>query len=124
MSQERRYTVEQANAELPHLRELLPQIREARQGLIASSRRISEAVAGDGGGVAGTDWFAHQQVLRDAIQDLAARGILLRDPETGLIDFPAEREGRPIYLCWRLDDAGDVAYFHDEQAGYGGREPL
>jgi hypothetical protein len=124
VSIERIYTVEEANAAVSHLRELLPRVREARQGLIASSRRISEAVAGDGGGVAGTDWFAHQQVLKDAVEDLAGRGILLRDPETGLVDFPAEREGRPVFLCWRLDDPDGVAFYHEEQAGYGGRRPL
>jgi hypothetical protein len=121
---ERRYSVEEANAEVEHLRDLLPRIREARQGLIATSRRITEAVADDGGGVAGSDWFRHQQVLREAVEDLAGRGILLRDPETGLVDFPAERDGRPVFLCWRLDDPAGVEYFHEEQAGYRGRKPL
>jgi hypothetical protein len=124
VSDDRRYTVEEANAALPHLRELLPRIREARQGLIATSERISAAVASDGGGIAGSEWFGHQQELKAAVEDLAARGILLRDPETGLVDFPADREGRFVYLCWRLDDPGDVAYYHEEQAGYGGRRPL
>jgi hypothetical protein len=121
---ERRYTVEEADAVVPHLRELLPAVREARQGLIASSRRISEAVADDGGGVAGSDWFRHQQTLKAAVEDLAERGILLRDPETGLVDFPGEVDGRSVFLCWRLDDPAGVAYYHEEQAGYRGRKPL
>jgi hypothetical protein len=120
----RRYTVAEANTMLPYLRELLPAIREARQGLIASSRRIAEAVAGDGGGVEGSAWFRHQQTLRDAIQGLAERDILLRDPARGLVDFPAEREGRLVFLCWRLDDPGEVAFYHEEHAGYGGRRPV
>ena len=124
MSTDRRYTVEEANVEVARLRELLPRVREARRGLLASSRRITEAVADDGGGVAGSDWFGHQQVLRDAVEDLAERGILLRDPDTGLVDFPAERDGRPVFLCWRLDDPDGVAFYHEEQAGYGGRKPL
>jgi hypothetical protein len=124
VSTDRRFTVEEANAAVPHLRELLPRVREARQGLIASSTRISEAVAGDGGGVAGTDWFGHQQALKEAVDDLATRGILLREPETGLVDFPAERDGRTVFLCWRLDDPGGVAFYHEEEAGYRGRRPL
>ena len=123
MSTERVYTVAGANAELDALRERLPRLREARQGLIASSSRIEDAVAADGGGVAGSDWFRHQQTLKDEVEYLAERGILLRDPETGLVDFPAEREGKRILLCWRLGE-GDVAYFHTEHSGFSGRQPL
>ena len=39
------------------------------------------------------------------------------------MDFPAEREGRLVFLCWRLDDPDGVAYYHEEQAGYRGRRP-
>ena len=120
---ERMFTVEEANAELPELRRRLPVLREARQALITSTRRIDEAVAVDGGGVAGSDWFAHQQTLKAEITYLAERGILLRDPETGLVDFPAERDGERVFLCWRLGE-DDVAHFHGEHAGFSGREPL
>ena len=120
---ERLFTPEGANAELAELRERLPRLRDARQGLIAASERITEAVAHDGGGVAVPEWFAHQQALRAELEYLAERGILLRDPDTGLIDFPAEREGRRVYLCWRLGE-GPVAYFHEETSGFNGRKPL
>ena len=95
MTTDRRYTMEEANTVVPHLRELLPRVREARQGLLASSRRITEAVAGDGGGVAGSDWFGHQQVLKEAVEDLAGRGILLRDPGDGARGLPGRAGGPP-----------------------------
>jgi hypothetical protein len=120
---DRRFTVEEANEELPGLRELLPAIRDARAGLIESSTRIADAVAGDGGGIAGTDWFRHQQTLRDGLESLAERGIVLRDTATGLVDFPSERDGEPIFLCWRLGE-GDVAFFHAEHGGFRSRRPL
>jgi hypothetical protein len=120
---ERLFTVEEANAELPELRRRLPALRRARQGLIASSQRIDEAVAVDGGGVAGSDWFAHQQALKAEVTYLAERGILLRDPETGLVDFPAERDDEHVFLCWRLGE-DEVGYFHGEHGGFGGRRPL
>ena len=123
MTTDRVFTVADANAELDALRERLPRLREARQGLIASSSRIEDAVAADGGGVAGSDWFRHQQTLKDEVEYLAQRGILLRDPETGLVDFPGEREGERILLCWRLGES-DVAYFHTEHSGFSGRRPL
>jgi hypothetical protein len=119
----RRYSVGEADALLEELRARLPLVREARQGLIDSSARITEAVAGDGGGVAGSDWFQHQQTLKEQLEWLAEHDILLRDPESGLVDFPSERDGRPVFLCWRVGEAA-VSYFHPEATGYSGRQPL
>jgi hypothetical protein len=123
MTTDRTFTVGDANAELVELRERLPRLREARLGLIASTERITEAVASDGGGIAGSDWFQHQETLKAEVEYLADRGILLRDPDSGLIDFPAERDGEQVFLCWRLGE-GDVAYYHGVHSGFSGRKPL
>ena len=123
MTEDRLYALGEANAELPDLRERLPRLRVARDGLIAASERIKEAVASDGGGVAEAGWFTHQQTLKTELEHLAERGILLRDPEIGLVDFPAERDGRRVYLCWRLGE-DEVAWYHEENAGFGSRKPL
>jgi hypothetical protein len=120
---ERRFTIDEANAELEELRIRLPRLREARQRLIDTSERITSAVGIDGGGVEGSDWFRAQESLKAELLWLADRGILLRDPETGLIDFPAERDGTRVLLCWRLDE-DEVAWYHDEQSGFSGRKPL
>ena len=123
MSPERLFSRDEANAELDLLRALLPRLRDARRELIASSERISGAVAVDGGGVAGSDWFRAQQTLKADVEELAHRGILLKDPETGLVDFPSQLNGERVLLCWRLDEP-DVAWYHDEHAGFRGRKPL
>lgn len=123
MTEERRYTLDEANGELEELRELLPRLRDARRALIEASRRITDAVAADGGGVAGSDWFRAQQTLKEDVEELARRGIILRDPETGLVDFPSELEGRPVLLCWRLGE-GEVGWYHDEEVGFRGRKRL
>lgn len=120
---ERRFTPEEANAELPELRERLPRLRDARHALIRASERITDAVASDGGGVAGSDWFAAQSSLRAEVLYLAGHGILLRDPETGLVDFPGEVDGLPVYLCWRLGEER-VAWYHGHDAGFASRKPL
>jgi len=116
------YDRERAEAALPMLRDMLPRIREARRALIDASERITEAVAADGGGVSGGDWFAAQERLRTDLTALADAGILLRDPETGLVDFPAERDGERVFLCWKLGEE-TVAFFHGEHAGYTSRKP-
>jgi hypothetical protein len=123
MTTDRVFTLADANAELAELRERLPRLRDARNGLIASSERITAAVASDGGGVSGSDWFRHQQTLKTEVEYLAERGILLRDPDAGLIDFPAERDGEEVFLCWRLGE-DDVAYYHGVHSGFSGRKPL
>jgi hypothetical protein len=119
----RLYDRERAEAALPMLRELLPRIREARRALIEASERITEAVAADGGGISGGDWFAAQERLRADLTALADEGILLRDPETGLVDFPAERDGERVFLCWRLGE-DQIGFYHGEHGGFSGRRRL
>jgi hypothetical protein len=119
----RTYTADEAQAELPALREQLARIRTSRRTLIDASRRITDAVAADGGGVAGSDWFEAGRQLRLDVTDLAEREILLRDPEGGLVDFPAKVDGRSIFLCWRADE-DHVAYWHEQDSGFLGRRPL
>jgi hypothetical protein len=123
VNEERRFTIEEAKAELDDLRERLPRLREARRTLIRSTERITEAVAADGGGTEGRDWFDAQRALRGDIMNLADRGILLRDPEAGLVDFPAERDGQRVFLCWRLGEE-TIAFYHGETTGFTGRRPL
>ncbi len=117
------FDVESAEAALPMLRTLLPRVRDDRRALIRASERIASAVDADGGGVAGGDWFEAQRRLRHDLTVLAEAGVLLRDPETGLVDFPADRDGRRVYLCWRLGE-DRVAWFHEERGGVAGRKPL
>ena len=119
---DRVFTADAANAELEDLRTLLPRLREARRRLVKASTRITDAVASDGGGVAGTDWFDAQLELKADVQQLAKAGILLRDPEKGLVDFPAERDGRRVFLCWQLGE-DEVSFFHEETNGFSSRKP-
>jgi hypothetical protein len=123
MSDEKLFTAEEANASLDELREVLPRLREARRALISAGKRITERVANDGGGVEGRDYFDARRILKEDVERLAAAGILLRDPESGLVDFPAEREGRRVFLCWRLGEES-VGWYHDVEAGFVGRKPL
>jgi len=76
VTEDRLYALVEANAELPDLRERLPRLRIARDGLIAASERIKEAVASDGGGVAEAGWFAHQQTLKTELEHLAGHDAL------------------------------------------------
>jgi len=121
--QDRRFTREEANAMLPELREWLARMREARQVMLRSGERVRASVAGNGGGPEGQEYTEAVRTLRDGVERLSAEGIVLRDVEAGLVDFPAERAGRLVFLCWRLGE-DDVAHWHDVDTGFPGRQRL
>jgi hypothetical protein len=114
------WTVERANAALPRVGAALVRIRE----LVAAVRREREDATGllEGNGhppaPAGTD------ELRAAVEALTEEGIVLRDLDAGLVDFPARLEdGREYLLCWVLGEPA-VAWWHWPDAGFAGRRPL
>jgi hypothetical protein len=120
---ERLFTVEEANAALGRLRVSIDRIREARQVVLRAGERVRETAPSDGGGSEGEEYWNALRTLRVELEGLAADGIVLRDAESGLVDFPAEREGRVIQLCWRLGEER-VAFWHEVDAGFGNRKPL
>ncbi len=121
---ERVFTPAEADALLPELGEGLARIRDARRRLIASARVVRERVAADPGGVAGDPGhFEAAAVLARELERLTELGVVLRDPEAGLVDFPGEVDGRRVWLCWRLGEER-VAHYHELDAGFAGRRPL
>ena len=122
---ERHYTVEQANAALGWVMERIERLRSAREGLNDEEARaaLSEAAPTNGGGGPGRVVSEGFLALRDALGELQARDVVLRDLDRGLVDFPALREGREVYLCWEEGEA-EIAFWHDLDSGYAGRRPL
>jgi hypothetical protein len=123
VAEERFFTVEEANAELPALRDRLARIRDARATVLRSAEVVRRAAPTDGGGTEGTAYLEAVRALREDVEALAAAGIILRDPDSGLVDFPSRREGRTIYLCWRLGE-DRVGHWHDANSGFAGRRQL
>ena len=123
MTAEPDFTVEQANRLLPELRLLLVRLRE-EIGLTTVEARRLKPLAGHkgGGGWASRILTAGQQAQED-FQVLRSMGILLRDLETGLVDFPAHVDGKPAFLCWRLGEPR-VGYWHPRDCGFSSRQPL
>ena len=121
--EERIYTVDEANALIDDLRARLERIREARQTILKTAERLSRGASANGGGAEGSASLEAMAVLREGVEALTSQGIVLRDADTGLIDFPTRREGRLVYLCWRLGE-DRVTHWHEVDAGFGGRKPL
>jgi hypothetical protein len=125
MPHARHYTVEQANAALDWALERLERLRAARIQLSDEDARtaLGEATPGNGGGQPGRVVSEAFLELQRALGELQSMDIVVRDLDRGLIDFPAMREDREVYLCWE-EGEGEVAYWHDVDSGYGGRQPL
>ena len=122
---ERHFTREEANALLPRLSPMLDRLREAKDDLTDAEAHeaLSEAAPSNGGGDEGKQVGVAFLEVRRLLETIEQSGIVLRDIDRGLVDFPALVEGREVYLCWELGEE-DVGYWHDLEAGYGGREPL
>jgi hypothetical protein len=120
---ERQFTVDEANAALPDLRHTLPALQSAREVVLRAGERIKGAAPKNGGGSEGREYWDALALLRKETERLSGEGIVLRDIDSGLVDFPAEREGRPMFLCWKLGEP-EVAYWHPVDTGFTGRRPL
>jgi hypothetical protein len=100
-------------------------MRAARDRLGDSEARAALAEAGktNGGGEPGKVVSEGFLELRESMLELREREIVLRDLDRGLVDFPALREGREVYLCWEEGEPA-IGYWHEPDAGFAGRRPL
>jgi len=133
------YDFDQANARIPELREMLLTLRNLREDLVVARDRIVELNApAMAGAVTSTppppDADLETQRLRMRMQGLFDQmqaavlqiddwGIQLRDIETCLVDFPALVSGRPVWLCWRVDESA-VGWWHDVSEGFDSRRRM
>lgn len=122
---ERHFTREEASALLPRIKEMLRELRSSKDQLTDTEAHeaLSEAAPGNGGGEEGKQVGVAFLEVRRLLGAIEESGIVLRDIDRGLVDFPAVIDGREVYLCWELGEE-DVAYWHDLDSGYRGREPL
>jgi hypothetical protein len=122
---ERHYTLDEASELLPRVVELIATMRAARDRLGDREAReaLSEAGPTNGGGEPGRTVSEAFVQLRDAMAELRALDVVLRDLDRGLLDFPSLRDGREVYLCWQ-DGEDAIGYWHEPEAGFAGRRPL
>jgi hypothetical protein len=122
---ERHYTLEEASELLPRVVELIERMRVARDRLGDREAReaLSAASPTNGGGGPGRTVSEGFLELRDSMIELRDLEVVLRDLDRGLLDFPALREGREVYLCWEEGEDA-IRYWHEPEAGFAGRRPL
>ncbi len=122
------FTLEEANSLLPSVRPIVNSIQRSHRRLMSFETTAKRAAAGaesGGGGMAQGPRYASLLVeLSVGAGELESLGVQLKDYSQGLIDFPSMREGRVVLLCWKADEGDQLEWWHDLEAGFGGRQPL
>jgi hypothetical protein len=123
---ERLFTLAEASQMLPRLRPILVDAgiewRRMRD-LNPEIQKVRDKVPMDGFSPYGVEYIesvTHLMILLHQVKDL---GVVVKDVDKGLCDFPYMRNGRVVYLCWHLGE-DSIAFWHDIESGFAGREPL
>jgi hypothetical protein len=131
---DRTFTLDEAHTLLPVLESLLKQgiqgkklIEEVDAELQETSRRIFL----NGGTLVNVIHLARRkaereraiQRIKDAIAEIDATGVQVKDLDVGLLDFPCKVEGEIILLCWKLGEE-KIGHWHNTTEGFSGRKPI
>jgi hypothetical protein len=130
----RRFTLWEAERMLPQVREWMreavvmkSQFDEAEQAVQSLASRITMM-----GGIvvdrerASEDRAKREvsgQALRTLLENFEQSGVLVKDLEKGLADFPTQFRGEEVYLCWKLDEEA-IRFWHGTHEGFAGRKAI
>jgi len=123
---EKHFTVDEANALIPHVLSLFEMVHSLRAELDEKKDaldQVHQALPGNGGSSLGRELVERSEAIGRLLAGLDEQGIIVKDPDTGLIDFPHIREDREVFLCWRIGEK-TVAHWHELDTGFRGRQPL
>lgn len=123
---ERIFTLSEANQLIPQLEEHLAGVRRAKGVLTRTKDEIKKASAKaqfGGGSFAGHHYITALEQISERLRTIQELGVLVKDLEMGLCDFPHQMGGRLVYLCWKCGER-EIRWWHDIQSGFTGRQPL
>ncbi|MBM2810009.1 MAG: hypothetical protein HW416_768 [Chloroflexi bacterium] len=129
----RLFSLDEAQTLLPRLREIVADLRNAREKLAIAQSSIEQRYPGAGGNghVAPGGETARlnlqveeaQREIMGCVRAIAALGCELKDPDRGMVDFRTTRDGRVVYLCWLVEEPR-IIFWHEMDGGFRGRQPL
>ena len=128
----RLFTLDEANELLPRLTDVLTEMQQAKPALDALREQLGELTASSAGNghvqepeVARKRAEAQRLVerLNALLTEINEIGCELKGLDEGLIDFRSERDGRTVYLCWKLGE-DDLGWWHEIDDGFAGRQPI
>jgi hypothetical protein len=130
---ERHFTPEEANALLEQVRPIAESLVSHRRAFtVAAARRarLASRISGNGGDFDPQEpreldeqLEREAQAVASAVEELQGLGVLVKDLDRGLVDFPALRDGEEVLLCWQVGE-DEIAFWHGVEEGFAGRKPL
>jgi hypothetical protein len=130
---ERHFTPEEANALLEEVRPVAETLVAHRRAMaVAATRqaRLVQRIAGNGGDfdpqeprTLEQEFKREGEAVARCVEQLEALGVLVKDLDRGLVDFPALRGDEEVLLCWQVGE-DEIAYWHGVDEGFAGRKPL
>ncbi|MCX8155231.1 MAG: DUF2203 domain-containing protein [Verrucomicrobiae bacterium] len=119
------YTLDEARALLPQVREWLKDLQNTGEALRKVDQQLLQMHrwGGDLGGPQVHAWLHLNLKCTELLAEFERRQILIKDVQRGLVDFPSLRGDREIFLCWEMDEE-DIQFWHELDAGYAGREAI
>jgi hypothetical protein len=123
---DRLFSLSEANRLIPSLEEHLSAVKKNKTVLIHTKDEIKKASQNahfGGGSSMAPHYISALEQINDHLQKIQEMGVLVKDVEMGLCDFPHLHEGRVVYLCWKLGES-EVGWWHEVHSGYTGRQPL
>jgi hypothetical protein len=121
---ERVFTHAEATALLPRLTDLLTALRTAQRAAAEQGGEPGRHTMSTNGSAAAAVTASGPLLdVQRLAGDLESLGVILRDPESGLVDFASVRDDEQIYLCWRLGEER-IEFWHPRDTGFMGRQPL
>jgi hypothetical protein len=126
MQFQKHFTLEEARALLPHLRQIFRDVHRRRDRIREADEKLGKLLQEmhcDLGGSTVNALLMDLLQMNAQVQRIHKLGVQVKDLDRGLLDFPSIRKGREIFLCWELDE-DDIEFWHDIDTGYAGRERL
>ena len=120
------FTVEEANAILKTIEPWVAQLVEKRAKVSRMSLEMGPLLLdlrSNIGGSAPTEMTQDFADIERLVEKIQATGCVLKDINTGLLDFLSLRNGREVYLCWRFGET-EIEFYHELHTGFNGRRPL
>ena len=123
---ERLFTISEANHLIPQLNARIASVRQAKAVLARTKddiRRASARAEYGGGSTAGPLYISSLHQISSNLQAIQEMGVLVKDVDLGLCDFPHLRDGRVVFLCWKFGES-EIKWWHETTTGYKDRCPL
>jgi len=120
------FTLQEANETLDMIRPLMDEVQAIRLKILKNQPEAWSAIeksAGNGGNRTLSNMVQDFEKFDALIHRIQATDVLIKDINLGLLDFPALKDGREVYLCWQYGE-DDIAFWHEVEAGYAGRQPI